>query len=90
MLSMIARPLCLLILPLFLSAPTLAQPLKDIEISDSQLTSYRYHYRLAKDALKKNRLKTFQKHYSELGNYPLRQYLDYTKLRSQLGKHPTT
>ncbi|HEY6528403.1 MAG TPA: transglycosylase SLT domain-containing protein [Cellvibrionaceae bacterium] len=51
---------------------------------DSALNAQRQHYLKAKEALDKNQLAVFKQHYSQLGGYPLVQYLDYLRLKDQL------
>ncbi|HRH78406.1 MAG TPA: hypothetical protein PK129_13745, partial [Cellvibrionaceae bacterium] len=70
------RLFCLLITSLCLSLPALAD--------DASLNAQRQHYLKAKEALDKNQLAVFKQHYSQLGGYPLVQYLDYLRLKDQL------
>lgn len=51
---------------------------------DAPLADQRYHYELAKSALKKNDDLEFERHYNQLGNYPLVPYLDYAKIKNRL------
>lgn len=51
---------------------------------DASLNAQRQHYLKAKEALDKNQLAVFKQHYSQLGGYPLVQYLDYLRLKDQL------
>ena len=50
------------------------------------LTKQRYHYELAKAALKKGNTTAFTKHYALLGDYPLVPYLDYNQLKKRIHK----
>ena len=70
------RLFCLLITSLCLSLPALAD--------DASVNAQRQHYLKAKEALDKNQLAVFKQHYSQLGGYPLVQYLDYLRLKDQL------
>lgn len=54
------------------------------EIQTVGLNEQRYHYELAKIALKKNNTAQFDKHYQYLTNYPLRPYLDYAIVKTHL------
>ena len=48
------------------------------------LNEQRYHYELAKIALKKNNTSQFDEHYTYLTDYPLRPYLDYAIVKTHL------
>ncbi len=50
----------------------------------SALNEQRYHYELAKGALKKKQFDKFDTHYALLGDYPLTPYLDYAKIKQNL------
>lgn len=52
--------------------------------NDSSLSDQRYHYELAKSALKKNDNAKYQEHYAQLGDYPLTPYLDYSQIKKKL------
>lgn len=52
------------------------------------LIAQRQHYLKAKQALDKNQTQAFKYHYSQLGGYPLVQYLDYLRLKEQLDAPP--
>ncbi len=51
-----------------------------------KLESQRFHYQRAKEALTKNNSSDYAKHYQHLQDYPLKQYLDYAEIRSNLAK----
>lgn len=59
-----------------------AQPV--VSDADTQLASHRFHYQKAKTALSQNDLKLYREHLDKLGQYPLRQYLEFSELRSRL------
>lgn len=50
---------------------------------DTQLASHRFHYQKAKAALSQNQTKLYREHLEKLGNYPLRQYLEFSELRNR-------
>ncbi len=52
--------------------------------AESSLTDQRYHYELAKSALKNEDIDKFQVHYAQLGDYPLTPYLNYSKIKNRL------
>lgn len=52
------------------------------------LTEQRYHYELAKSALKKKNRKTFEHYFNTLGDYPLAPYLTYQDLKQRLPSLP--
>lgn len=58
-----------------------AQPIAKNE--DTQLASHRFHYQKAKAALSQNNAKLYREHLAKLGNYPLRQYLEFGELRNR-------
>jgi soluble lytic murein transglycosylase len=58
-----------------------AQPIaKEV---DTQLASHRFHYQKAKAALAQNNTQLYREHLEKLGNYPLRQYLEFSELRNR-------
>ncbi len=69
-----------------LSPVGLAQP--TLNKTDTELASHRFHYQKAKVALAQNDTKLFQEHLDKLGDYPLRQYLEFTQLRSRFAELP--
>lgn len=69
----------------FFSASAIAQP----QGVDDALASQRFHYQKAKSALAKNNLDDYQKHYQQLGNYPLKQYLEFAQLRDRFAQTTT-
>lgn len=64
------------------SSPLSAQPV--ITDTDAELASHRFHYQKAKAALAQNNSKAYREHLAKLGNYPLRQYLEFGQLRNRL------
>lgn len=52
--------------------------------NDSSLSDQRYHYELAKSALKQDDTAKFDAHYALLGDYPLIPYLDYSQIKQNL------
>lgn len=44
----------------------------------------RYHYELAKSALKNKDFETYREHYNRLDTYPLKPYLDYSEIKQSL------
>jgi soluble lytic murein transglycosylase len=72
--------LCLVASPLF------AQPTPNK--SDAELASHRFHYQKAKAALAQKNNAAFKEHLGKLGNYPLRQYLEFAQLRSRFAEMP--
>lgn len=56
--------------------------------SETILASQRYHYQKAKTALSQGDLKGFEQHYQQLGDYPLKQYLDFGLVRRNLNALP--
>lgn len=69
-----------------LISPISAQPLPNK--GDAELASHRYHYQKAKAALAQKDSKRFKEHLGQLGNYPLRQYLEFAELRGRLNDLP--
>lgn len=67
-----------------------AQPnLPDVSTnSPANLQGQRFHYQKAKLALSKNRQEEFEKHFELIGDYPLKQYLEYTQIRKNFKKVP--
>src|SRR5690606_35176866 len=63
-----------------------AQPLPNK--GDAELASHRYHYQKAKTALAQKNNKLFKEHMAKLGNYPLRQYLEFAELRNRVNDMP--
>ncbi|WP_158224639.1 transglycosylase SLT domain-containing protein [Agaribacterium haliotis] len=55
--------------------------------ASTNIDQQRYHYELAKSALKKGDSDAYARHYAKLGDYPLIPYLDYSRLRKDLAKH---
>ena len=51
---------------------------------DTPITEQRYHYELAKSALKNDDLTKYEAYYNLLGNYPLLPYLDYSFIKKRL------
>jgi soluble lytic murein transglycosylase len=56
--------------------------------TDMELASHRFHYQKAKAALVQKNARAFQEHMSKLGDYPLRQYLEFAQLRSRFAELP--
>ncbi len=56
--------------------------------SDAQLDSQRFHYQKAKLALAEGHTERYQEHYNALGDYPLKQYLEFTQIRQKLNTLP--
>jgi len=52
------------------------------------LDSQRFHYQKAKVALSRNQISAYQTHYDALGDYPLKQYLEFAHIRKQLNTLP--
>ncbi len=77
----------LLLSPLILSSKASAQPTPE-DSSKLALDSQRFHYQKAKSALANNQKKGFQKHYNQLADYPLKQYLEYGQLRKNFRTLP--
>lgn len=69
-----------------LSPPGFAQPTPNK--SDTELASHRFHYQKAKAALAQKNTKAFKEHMSKLGDYPLRQYLEFAQLRGSFTQLP--
>jgi soluble lytic murein transglycosylase len=69
-----------------LSPPGFAQPTPSK--TDTELASHRFHYQKAKAALAQKNSKAFKEHMSKLGDYPLRQYLEFAQLRSRFTELP--
>jgi len=69
-----------------LVSPVFAQPTPNK--ADTELASHRFHYQKAKAALAKKDSKTFKEHMSKLGDYPLRQYLEFAQLRNRFAEMP--
>lgn len=69
-----------------LSPPGFAQPTP--HTADTELASHRFHYQKAKAALAQKNAPVFQEHMSKLGDYPLRQYLEFAQLRSRFTELP--
>ncbi len=69
------------ILLALVASPVAAQPVATD--TDTQLASHRFHYQKAKAALAQKNTKAYKEHLAKLGNYPLRQYLEFTELRNR-------
>ncbi len=69
-----------------LSPPGFAQPTPNK--TDTELASHRFHYQKAKAALAQKNTKAFKEHMSKLGDYPLRQYLEFAQLRGSFAELP--
>ena len=54
----------------------------------SDIGQQRYHYELAKSAIKKKDWSAFDQYYSLLGNYPLIPYLDYALIKRDIKNLP--
>lgn len=89
--SMLSRllllSLCLLHLPKALALAPSENPLTiSLDAKNAALSNQRIHYDLAKSALERKDWSEFERHYAMLGDYPLLPYLDYVKLKNELGK----
>lgn len=51
--------------------------------AEDALASQRFHYQKAKTALAKQNIAEYQTHYQALGDYPLKQYLEFAELRDR-------
>lgn len=58
------------------------------EESDTLLASQRFHYQKAKLALANKKHGVYQHHYKEMGDYPLKQYLEFSEIRNNLSNLP--
>lgn len=58
------------------------------EVSDDYLASQRFHYQKAKAALARKDTRAYQQHVTQLTDYPLLQYLEYSQLRGRLAELP--
>jgi Soluble lytic murein transglycosylase and related regulatory proteins (some contain LysM/invasin domains) len=56
--------------------------------TDSELASHRFHYQKAKAALAQKNNAEFKRHMDKLGDYPLRQYLEFAQLRNRFAEMP--
>lgn len=56
--------------------------------ADTVLASQRFHYQKARTALAQNNAKAYAEHYAQLGDYPLKPYLEFGKLRRDLRHMP--
>jgi len=59
-------------------------PSEHTETYSVGLNEQRYHYELAKIALRKNNASQFDEHYKYLADYPLRPYLDYAIVKTHI------
>jgi len=57
---------------------------KAAALTAKRLNEQRYHYELAKQALRKQDVEAYNKHYALLGDYPLVAYIDYVRLKKDL------
>ena len=55
---------------------------------ENKIANQRYHYELAKSALKAKNKTKFATHYAQLGDYPLVPYLDYTLIKRDIRALP--
>lgn len=69
-----------------MSSPLIAQPTPNK--TDAELASHRFHYQKAKAALAQKNNAAFKEHLGKLGNYPLRQYLEFAQLRGRFTEMP--
>lgn len=60
---------------------TNAPPTKQLPLAEQ-----RYHYELAKQALSQNQWERFETHFALLGDYPLKPYLEYGRLKFNLAE----
>ena len=74
--------ICLALIPL-------QSLLVNIAWASNPLDDQRYAYELAKSALQKGNIKEFDKHYQQLGDYPLKPYLDYALATDTLNSTDT-
>lgn len=58
------------------------------ENASAELASQRFHYQKAKTALAKGDTEAFEQHLGELGDYPLRQYLEFAELKDRFEEFP--
>lgn len=79
---------CLKLLTFGLFAHTSAVAFGMTTESDTLLDSQRFHYQKAKIALAENNEQAYAKHFAELGDYPLRQYLEFGEIRAKLNTLP--
>ena len=83
-----ARSRALLILAALSLVPSSrAQPSLVVE-KPHHLESQRFHYQKAKSALSADNTAVFEEHLDKLGDYPLKQYLEYAKIRKSFIKYP--
>jgi len=57
-----------------------------VNVQEVSLIEQRFHYEMAKSALSDGKWQRFEKHYKQLGDYALKPYLDYSKLKYELNK----
>jgi len=62
--------------------------LYSVNAESLELGSQRYHYQKAKSALAQGQLEDYQTHFLLMGDYPLKQYLEYSRIRKNLVKLP--
>lgn len=74
----------------FLFHSSLSFALMGSDTQDSELASQRFHYQKAKQALADQQMEQYQTHFEKLGEYPLKQYLEFTQLRKELSELPFT
>ncbi len=65
-----------------------AAPAEPAAGQDPELASQRYHYQKAKSALAAGNLPTYNQHLANLGDYPLKPYLESNRLRENLSALP--
>ncbi len=68
---------------------SLAQPVAPVaDALKDQLASQRFHYQKAKIALAEGKTAAYEMHLSKLDDYPLKQYLEFARLRKNLTQLP--